>query len=114
MTDLYATPPAQENQLLKDKLAFWRKVRTFSILLILGPPLLGLAGTVIGMMSAFQTLSETGQAEPGDLSGPISFALLTTMYGLILSLLAVIPLVLALTKLRFYRKKNLPLKNENY
>ncbi|MEM9079538.1 MAG: MotA/TolQ/ExbB proton channel family protein [Verrucomicrobiota bacterium] len=46
-------------------------------------PMLGLLGTVIGMVSAFGTLSATGQADPGQLAGDISVALLTTMWGLI-------------------------------
>ena len=46
-------------------------------------PMLGLLGTVIGMVSAFSTLGATGQADPGQLAGDISVALLTTMWGLI-------------------------------
>ena len=46
-------------------------------------PMLGLLGTVIGMVSAFGTLSATGQADPSQLAGDISVALLTTMWGLI-------------------------------
>ena len=45
--------------------------------------MLGLLGTVIGMVSAFGVLAETGQAEPAQLAGQISVALLTTMWGLI-------------------------------
>ena len=46
-------------------------------------PMLGLLGTVIGMVSAFSTLGATGQADPAQLAGDISVALLTTMWGLI-------------------------------
>lgn len=53
-------------------------------------PMLGLLGTVIGMVSAFGTLGQTGQADPAQLAGDISVALLTTMWGLITALPALI------------------------
>jgi len=46
-------------------------------------PMLGLLGTVLGMVGAFGTLAEEGQADPAMLAGDISVALLTTMWGLI-------------------------------
>ncbi|GAA5482141.1 MotA/TolQ/ExbB proton channel family protein [Haloferula sargassicola] len=46
-------------------------------------PMLGLLGTVIGMVQAFGILAESGQADPSQLAGSISVALLTTMWGLI-------------------------------
>jgi biopolymer transport protein ExbB len=46
-------------------------------------PMLGLTGTVIGMVSAFSTLAVTGAADPKLLAGDISVALLTTLWGLI-------------------------------
>jgi biopolymer transport protein ExbB len=46
-------------------------------------PMLGLLGTVIGMVSAFGILAKTGNASPTELAGSISVALLTTMWGLI-------------------------------
>lgn len=46
-------------------------------------PMLGLLGTVIGMVSAFGTLQTSGGADPGQLAGDISVALLTTLWGLI-------------------------------
>lgn len=46
-------------------------------------PMLGLLGTVIGMVSAFGTLKTSGGADPSQLAGDISVALLTTLWGLI-------------------------------
>ncbi len=46
-------------------------------------PMLGLLGTVIGMVGCFGTLGETGSADPSQLAGDISVALLTTLWGLI-------------------------------
>ncbi len=51
-------------------------------------PMLGLFGTVFGMIGAFALLGD-GQTDPGDLAGKISVALLTTMWGLIVAILAV-------------------------
>jgi biopolymer transport protein ExbB len=45
-------------------------------------PMLGLLGTVIGMVSAFGTLQQQGSADPSALAGDISVALLTTLWGL--------------------------------
>jgi biopolymer transport protein ExbB len=45
-------------------------------------PLLGLQGTVVGMIEMFNTLTVQGAANPGALSGGISKALITTAAGL--------------------------------
>ena len=53
-------------------------------------PLLGLLGTVIGMINAFQSLEAAGtQVDPALLSGGIWVALLTTAVGLIVALPAI-------------------------
>lgn len=60
-------------------------VGTFSLLAQIAP-MLGLFGTVIGMVGAFETLSITGGAEPSKLAGDISVALLTTFAGLFVAI----------------------------
>ena len=50
-------------------------------------PLLGLLGTVIGMIGAFETMAQSaGGAKPDELSGNISVALLTTAGGLMVAI----------------------------
>ena len=49
-------------------------------------PMLGLLGTVLGMMAAFAKLSASKTVEPTQLSGDISFALLTTIIGLFIAI----------------------------
>jgi len=49
-------------------------------------PMLGLLGTVMGMVGAFATLKTAGAADPSQLAGDISVALLTTLWGLIVAL----------------------------
>jgi len=56
------------------------------------PPLLGLLGTVVGMIQAFDALSVFGNANPRSLSFGISRALLTTMAGLVTSVLVLFAL----------------------
>ena len=48
-------------------------------------PLLGLLGTVNGMIQTFQVITEVGTGDPGMMAGGISVALLTTQFGLIVA-----------------------------
>ena len=52
-------------------------------------PSIGLFGTVQGMVGAFAILAESGQADPTQLASSISVALLTTFWGLIISIIAI-------------------------
>ncbi|RUO78774.1 flagellar motor protein MotA [Idiomarina tyrosinivorans] len=54
-------------------------------------PLLGLLGTVVGMIGTFQSITLFGTGDPKIMAGDISMALVTTAEGLI----AAIPLILA-------------------
>ncbi|HET8817360.1 MAG TPA: MotA/TolQ/ExbB proton channel family protein [Pseudidiomarina sp.] len=54
-------------------------------------PLLGLLGTVVGMIGTFQSITLFGTGDPKIMAGDISMALVTTAQGLI----AAIPLILA-------------------
>ena len=49
-------------------------------------PMLGLWGTVTGMMAAFGKLATVKNVEPTALAGDISFALITTIIGLTISI----------------------------
>jgi len=55
-------------------------------LLAQAAPMIGLLGTVAGMIGAFATLRTTGGADPAKLAGDISTALLTTAGGLLVAL----------------------------
>ncbi|QIR07830.1 MotA/TolQ/ExbB proton channel family protein [Salinivibrio costicola] len=54
-------------------------------------PMLGLLGTVTGMIETFQVITQFGNGDPKVMAGGISMALVTTVLGLI----AAIPLLLA-------------------
>ena len=49
-------------------------------------PLLGLLGTVVGIYEAFQVISTTGLDDPGKFASGISYALITTIVGLIVAI----------------------------
>lgn len=53
-------------------------------------PMLGLFGTVLGMVGAFATLGSGGDSDPAALAGDISVALLTTLWGLVTAIIAII------------------------
>ena len=64
-------------------------------------PLLGLLGTVSGMIATFDTISSAGTGNPRLLSGGISEALITTQLGLMVA----IPLLLAHAWLRRWAER---------
>ncbi|MGK0367029.1 MAG: biopolymer transport protein ExbB [Thermoproteota archaeon] len=49
-------------------------------------PLLGLLGTVVGILSAFSSIAEKGMSDPTLFAGGISMALVTTVAGLIVAI----------------------------
>jgi len=54
---------------------------------ITAAPLMGLLGTITGMMSSFQILSQQGVNEPNAITGGVGEALIATATGLIIALL---------------------------
>lgn len=64
-------------------------------------PMLGLFGTVLGMMSAFAKLSSGSKVEPTQLADDISLALITTAIGLAIA----IPLTLGLASITIRIRK---------
>lgn len=62
-------------------------------------PLLGLLGTVTGMISAFGLLGNDGLDAPNVITGGISEALIATAFGLLVAIIALIPFNYLNTKL---------------
>ncbi len=54
-------------------------------------PLLGLLGTVIGMISSFGIMSEAGLGQPHAVTGGVAEALIATATGLLIAILTLIP-----------------------
>ena len=67
-----------------------KQMTLINLLSLVAPasPMLGLFGTVFGMIAAFGTLADNASADPSALSGSISVALLTTMWGLVVAILS--------------------------
>ncbi len=64
-------------------------------------PIIGLAGTVIGMMGAFDTLGSSGVGDPSRLSESIGHVLISTVAGLIICTVGLILLTVSLTGCRY-------------
>ena len=64
---------------------FARDIRVLDAM-VAAAPLLGLLGTVMGMIATFSVLSSRGTVETELLSGGISEALVTTQVGLVVAL----------------------------
>jgi len=64
-------------------------------------PMMGLFGTVMGMMGAFSNLSKTSSADPGKMAEDIMFALITTAIGLAIAL----PLIICMASLNVRIRK---------
>jgi biopolymer transport protein ExbB len=54
-------------------------------------PLLGLLGTITGMISAFGIVSEAGLGQPHAITGGIAEALIATATGLLVAIVTLIP-----------------------
>jgi biopolymer transport protein ExbB len=61
-------------------------------------PLLGLLGTVVGMISVFAAITQHGVGDPGALAGGISQAMITTAAGLTVA-------IISLIFYRYFRRK---------
>ncbi|MCE7972880.1 MAG: MotA/TolQ/ExbB proton channel family protein [Leptolyngbya sp. PLA1] len=84
--DRAAIREAAELAASEESARWFRKIDILSVIGNLGP-LVGLAGTVWGMILAFTSLGDTqGQAGPADLSLGISKALFHTLLGLCLAI----------------------------
>lgn len=88
MEHVGATQEVLENALQEAILRQMPKLERFlPTLNVLGQisPLLGLLGTVTGMINTFQVITQVGTGDPRMMSGGISEALLTTQFGLIVA-----------------------------
>ena len=81
------------------------------VILVVFPPLVGLAPTVLITIRAFQQLGQSGVSDPNTLAGQVSNALIATMLGLVLSVVGsfiVVASALALIILNKRRRSSIP------
>ena len=80
---------AMEDALIAEVQSLERYLTTLGTIASISP-LLGLLGTVLGMIEVFQALNATGARDPGVFSGGIGEALITTAFGLCIAIPALI------------------------
>jgi len=76
----------------------WMRVAIVGAVLLAGP-ILGLVGTVIGMMMSFRRIETMKAPTPGDLAEGVNLSLLATLAGLVLGAIGVVLLVIGLVRL---------------
>lgn len=64
-------------------------------------PVLGLFGTVLGMVRAFSTMGAEGEGQAEALAGDIGIALITTAIGLVVALVGIALIIVAITVLKY-------------
>ena len=76
---------ADEAQIIEESLA--RRLWALETI-VTAAPLLGLVGTVVGMMRAFQVIGSEGVVNPTAVTGGVAEALIATVVGLAIALVA--------------------------
>jgi biopolymer transport protein ExbB len=80
---------AMEEQVLADQRALNRRLVVLDTVVTLAP-LLGLLGTVLGMISAFRIISTSGTSHPAGITGGVAEALIATATGLAIAIFCLI------------------------
>jgi biopolymer transport protein ExbB len=69
---------------------------------ITAAPLMGLLGTIVGMMASFRVLSEKGVNEPNAITGGVAEALVATATGIVIALVCLIGYNHITTKVKMF------------
>jgi len=88
---LLGQPPAEamEEQALADQRKLNRRLIVLDTVVTLAP-LLGLLGTVLGMISAFRIISVSGTSHPAGITGGVAEALIATATGLAIAIFSLV------------------------
>jgi biopolymer transport protein ExbB len=70
--------------------ALKKRLGTLDTIITLAP-LLGLLGTVVGMIGSFDVMSEAGLGQPHAVTGGVAEALIATASGLLIAILTLVP-----------------------
>lgn len=85
-----ASPPeAMEEQMMADQSILNRRLVVLDTIVTLAP-LLGLLGTVLGMISAFRIISVSGTSHPAGITGGVAEALIATATGLAIAIFSLV------------------------
>ena len=80
-----ATEDAVSNAIIGENARFQNKIAYLSVIGVIAP-MVGLTGTVLGMIDAFSQMGQAGAADPSKLSGAIGHVLHATAGGLIVAI----------------------------
>ncbi len=80
---------AMQEQTLADQRTLNRRLMVLDTIITLAP-LLGLLGTVLGMISAFRIISVSGTSHPAGITGGVAEALIATASGLAIAIVCLI------------------------
>lgn len=80
----------------------WIRVAILGAVLLCGP-VLGLIGTVVGMIMSFQRIETMKAPTPDDLAGGVHLSLFACLVGLVLGVIGVVLLTIALVRLHRLR-----------
>lgn len=80
---------AMEEQVLADQRALNRRLTVLDTVVTLAP-LLGLLGTVLGMITSFQIIAVNGTSHPTGITGGVAEALIATASGLAIAIFSLI------------------------
>jgi len=90
----FQNPLAEMELAMKNRAEEWipRLERRIELIdtVITAAPLMGLLGTITGMMASFQVLSEKGVNEPNAITGGVAEALIATATGLVIALVCLV------------------------
>jgi biopolymer transport protein ExbB len=84
-----AASVAMEEQALADQRGLNRRMIVLDTVITLAP-LLGLLGTVLGMISAFRIISVSGTGHPAGITGGVAEALIATATGLAIAIVTLV------------------------
>src|SRR4029077_9683345 len=90
----FSNPVTEMELSMKNRAEEWMPVleKRIEVLdtVITAAPLMGLLGTITGMMASFRVLSEKGVNEPNAITGGVAEALIATATGLVIALVCLI------------------------
>lgn len=90
----FTNPVAEMELAMKNRAEQWVPIieKRIEILdtVITAAPLMGLLGTITGMMASFRVLSEKGVNEPNAITGGVAEALIATATGLVIALVCLL------------------------
>ena len=90
----FNNPLAEMELCMKNRAECWIPILESRIdvidTVITAAPLMGLLGTITGMMASFEVLSEKGVNEPNAITGGVAEALIATATGLVIALICLV------------------------